>query len=57
MEAVDDHFFENNLAYALIFRAVAEEATTGIPLTIDLLDFGLYKEGLGLEPKGVIERE
>jgi len=41
MEAINCNFFENNLACASIFRAVAEEKTSSIPLKIDLLDSGL----------------
>jgi hypothetical protein len=38
MEAIEYNFFENNLAYASIFRAVAKEKTLGTSLTIQLLD-------------------
>jgi hypothetical protein len=41
MEAIDYNFFENNPSCASIFQAVASEKTSGMPLTIDLLDSGV----------------
>jgi hypothetical protein len=49
MESIEYNFFENNLACASIFRAVAEEKTSGIPLTIDLIEPGVRQ---WLVPKG-----
>lgn len=40
-ESINYNFFENNQACASIFRAVAEEKTSGIPLTIDLIEPGV----------------
>jgi hypothetical protein len=40
MDAIDYNFFENHLAHECIFRALAEERTSGTPLEIDQLDFG-----------------